>query len=176
MELTQAQTTWLSEFESKVADLQADYHFWQNAEDRRRLNRQAEEQDRLNHEATVKQNRHTDAMRHFTQWIQAHPYPAADQTADQTAPTQAQTQTVADSLREVNRLANLAEDKEQYRSGWNDAMEGVKDIQRRGKSPQDWAQRMCHIIGNNDWGAYNRGSKDALTHFLESGQTDRHAP
>lgn len=158
--LTQAQTDWLTDFQRKLSDLEADYHFWQNAEDRRRLNKQAEYQTELNHKATVSNDRHTDAMRHFTEWVQAHPYPATDQTA----PTQAQT----------------VADKEQYRSGWEDAMFGVKDLQRQGKSPQEWAERMCalltDLLANNHADAYNRGSSDALTHFLQSGQTDRHAP
>lgn len=102
MELTQAQTVWQTEFNRRVVDVETHFHYWENAQDRRRANRFPEEQDRLDHDATVKGNVHSDAMRYLTEWVQAHPYPVADQTADTKA------QTVADGLREANRLAQIA--------------------------------------------------------------------
>jgi hypothetical protein len=171
--LTQAQTAWQADFNRLLCHVQEAYHLAENAQDRRRTNTKAEEERELSHRATVKADAHTDAVRHLTEWVKARPYPATDQTA----PTQAQT--VADSMREVNRLANLADEKQQYRNGWNGAMEAVEDVRSTSQDARAWAERLRSGIEMPDLhraDTYAKGTSDALTHFLQTGQTDRHAP
>jgi hypothetical protein len=175
MELTKAQTTWHAEFRERVADVESAYHYWQNAEDRRRANTKAEEDRDLSHRATVKQNKHSDALRWLTEWVQARPYPATDQTAPTPAPT------VTDSLREANRLAQLCDDKQQYRNGWNGAMEAVEDVLSTSEDARAWADRMLSQwwqkkLDKHPADEYARGMVGALNHFLQTRQTDRHAP
>lgn len=202
--LTQAQTAWQADFTRLLDHALTSYHFAENAQDRRRTNTKAEEERELSHRATVKADAHTDAVRHLTEWVKARPYPATDQTA----PTQAQAvakeidrlederglpheqwckcekccnSTVTDSMREVNRLANLADDIQQYRNGWNGAMEAVEDVQSTSQDAQEWAKRVQYktykeFMRSNPTDEYMRGTSAALTHFLETGQTDRRAP
>lgn len=171
MELTQAQHDWLFEFRDKVSNVERAFHYAANAHDVRRANRHAEEQDRLNQESTVKDNKHTDALRYLTEWVKAHPYP----TADQTAPT------VADNLKEANRLANLADERQQYRNGWKETMAAIEDVQTRGNDARAWADSLRFGIRlgkrkETHTDQQNHGAIAALTHFLTTGQTDRHAP
>jgi hypothetical protein len=146
MEPTQAQTTWLMVFGQKVAEVSSAYHFWENANDRRRANRHAEEADSLSHDCTVKWNKHSDAMRYLTEWAQAHPYPVADQTA-QTGDCQ------------IGEEARPPADIEQYRNGWSGAMLAVEDVLSR----HTGADARGRTQTDSDWGVSKRYAPNPQT-------------
>lgn len=165
MEPTQAQTAWQTDFDRLLEHALSSFYSAERALDMRRTNRHAEYDSELSHKATVKADAHTDAKRHLTQWVQAHPYPAADQTAH----------TVADSLKEANRLAQICEEKQQYRNGWREIMAAIEEIQARGNDARAWADtlRLQIRLGNRNKthsAQQNYAAVAALTHFLITGQ------
>jgi hypothetical protein len=162
--LTQAQTAWQADFSRLLDHALTSYHFAENAQDRRRTNTKAEEERELSHRATVKADAHTDAVRHLTEWVKARPYPATDQTAQADEEAGAETHPPSDIV--------------QYRNGWEGAMVAVEDTMSRhtGADARAYADRLrlgsIQTVRAEPSDDYARGTVHAMTHFLNTGQTD----
>lgn len=76
---------------------------------------------------------------------------------------------------ELTRLTQ-ADEERQYRNGWNDYMEALRNVQRRGTGTQVWARKALDSANRQIEKPYARGTRDAMTHFLNTGQADMDAP